>query len=230
KEGVYSYGGRMGQPDPKFINGDCAMLIQSSAVIGGFKKSLKFEWGTGQLPHWGAPYKKQNTIVGGGTLWVMKGHKSADDKGVALFMRFIAEPHQQMWWSVTTGYVPVTQTAIKNLEAGYHFKKNPEQWTALSQLSAKPTPNSLGHRLENFRKLLTSSEYYSSIVNSFLFAFGVTAIGLGAGRLVAALATQKIRGLAAYRTAVLWPYGIAPPIAGIIFLFIFHPSYGALPY
>jgi len=84
--------------------------------------------------------------------------------------------------------------------------------------------------LENFRKLLTSSEYYSSIVNSFLFAFGVTAIGLGAGLLVAALATQKIRGLAAYRTAVLWPYGIAPPIAGIIFLFIFHPSYGALPY
>jgi len=68
--------------------------------------------------------------------------------------------------------------------------------------------------LENFRKLLTSSEYYSSIVNSFLFAFGVTAIGLGAGLLVAALATQKIRGLAAYRTAVLWPYGIAPPIAG----------------
>jgi sn-glycerol 3-phosphate transport system permease protein len=47
---------------------------------------------------------------------------------------------------------------------------------------------------------------------------------------VAALATQKIRGLTAYRTAVLWPYGIAPPIAGIIFLFIFHPSYGVLPY
>ena len=54
KENVYSYGGRMGQPDPKFINGDCAMLIQSSAVIGGFKKSVKFEWGTGQLPALGA--------------------------------------------------------------------------------------------------------------------------------------------------------------------------------
>jgi sn-glycerol 3-phosphate transport system permease protein len=58
----------------------------------------------------------------------------------------------------------------------------------------------------------------------------VTALGVGAGLFVAALATQKIRGLAAYRTAVLWPYGIAPPIAGIIFLFIFHPSYGVLPY
>jgi sn-glycerol 3-phosphate transport system substrate-binding protein len=158
KENVYSYGGRAGQPDPKFINGDCAMLIQSSAVIGGFKRSLKFEWATGQLPHWGPPYKKQNAIVGGGTLWVMKGHKAADYKGVAQFMRFISDPHQQMWWSVTTGYVPVTQTAIKNLEAGYHFKKNPEQWTALSQLSAKPTVNSLGHRLGNFVQIREAIE------------------------------------------------------------------------
>jgi sn-glycerol 3-phosphate transport system permease protein len=58
----------------------------------------------------------------------------------------------------------------------------------------------------------------------------VTGIGVGAGLLVAALATQKVRGLTAYRTAVLWPYGIAAPIAGIIFLFMFHPSYGVLPY
>ena len=158
KEGVYSYGGRMGQPDPKFINGDCAMLVQSSAVIGGFKKSIKFDWSTGQLPHWGAPYKKQNAVVGGGTLWVMKGQKAADYKGVAQFLKFISDPHQQMWWSVTTGYVPITQTAIKNLEAGYHFKKNPEQWTALSQLSGTPTANSRGHRLGNMAQVRDAIE------------------------------------------------------------------------
>jgi len=151
KENIYSYGGRMGQPDPKFINGDCAMLVQSSAVIGGFKKSIKFSWGTGQLPHWGPPYKKQNTIVGGATLWVMKGQKPADAKGVARFMKFLSEPHQQMWWAVTTGYVPITKASVKNLEEGYFFKKNPEQWTAMSELlNAAPTPNSLGIRLGNF--------------------------------------------------------------------------------
>lgn len=84
--------------------------------------------------------------------------------------------------------------------------------------------------LENFQKLFADADYYRSILNSFVFAFGVTALALGTGLFVAALATQKIRGLAAYRTAVLWPYGIALPIAGIIFLFIFHPSYGVLPY
>ncbi len=151
KEGVYSYGGRMGQPDPKFINGDCAMLVQSSAVIGGFTKAItKFTWSTGQLPHWGSPYEKQNAIVGGGTLWVMRGQKPADYQGVARFMKFLSDPPQQMWWSLTTGYVPITHTAIKNLESGHHFKKNPEQWTALSQLSATPTANSRGVRLGNF--------------------------------------------------------------------------------
>jgi len=84
--------------------------------------------------------------------------------------------------------------------------------------------------LENFAKLVVDADYYRSILNTFVFAGGVTALGLGAGLFVAALATQNIRGLTAYRTAVLWPYGIAPAVAGIIFLFMFHPSYGVLPY
>jgi sn-glycerol 3-phosphate transport system permease protein len=83
---------------------------------------------------------------------------------------------------------------------------------------------------ENFAKLLVSPEYYQSVGATFIFGFGVTALAVGGGLGVAALATQDIRGLTAYRTAVLWPYGIAAPVAGIIFLFIFHPSYGVLPY
>jgi sn-glycerol 3-phosphate transport system permease protein len=84
--------------------------------------------------------------------------------------------------------------------------------------------------LDNFAKLLGSAEYYDSALASVVFSAGVTALGVGGGLFVAALATQNVRGLTAYRTAVLWPYGIAPPVAGIIFLFIFHPSYGVLPY
>ena len=84
--------------------------------------------------------------------------------------------------------------------------------------------------LENFRQLLTTIEYYDSVINSFIFAGGVTAISVVVGLVVAGLANQKIRGLAFYRTALLWPYGIAPAVAGIIFLFIFHPAYGVLPY
>jgi sn-glycerol 3-phosphate transport system permease protein len=84
--------------------------------------------------------------------------------------------------------------------------------------------------LDNFTALLIDPGYYASVVNSFVFAGGVTVLSVAGGLVVATLANQKLRGLAIYRTALLWPYGIAPAVAGIIFLFIFHPSYGILPY
>jgi sn-glycerol 3-phosphate transport system permease protein len=84
--------------------------------------------------------------------------------------------------------------------------------------------------LDNFRSLLVDHEYYESVVNSFVFSGGVTVLSVALGLVVATLANQKIRGLGFYRTALLWPYGIAPAVAGIIFLFIFHPAYGVLPY
>lgn len=84
--------------------------------------------------------------------------------------------------------------------------------------------------LENFGKLVADPDYYSSVLNSFVFAAGVTVFAVLGALVLAGLVTQKIRGLAVYRTLLLWPYGIAPAVAGIIFLFIFHPSYGILPY
>jgi sn-glycerol 3-phosphate transport system permease protein len=84
--------------------------------------------------------------------------------------------------------------------------------------------------LENFTKLLSDGDYYASVLNSFVFAGGVTVLAVVAALALAGLATQKIRGLAVYRTLLLWPYGISSAVAGIIFLFIFHPAYGILPY
>ncbi len=151
KDNIYSYGGRQGTADPKFINGECAMHIQSSALIGGFTKGIKFQWGTGQLPFWGPPYTKATSIIGGATLWVMKGKPAAENRGTAKFLKFISEPNQQMWWHVTTGYLAISNTAVKNLEAGYHFKKFPDQYTAFAELTrGKATPNSQGLRLGNF--------------------------------------------------------------------------------
>jgi sn-glycerol 3-phosphate transport system permease protein len=84
--------------------------------------------------------------------------------------------------------------------------------------------------LENFINLLVSSDYHRSVFHSFIFSFGVTFLVLAFSLLLATLANQKIMGLPFYRTAILWTYGIAPPVSGIIWLFIFHPSYGILTY
>lgn len=153
EEHVFSYGGHEGLSE-QFVNGDCAMLVEESGTIGNFKKSLTFDWGTGPLPHWGPPYPKANTILGGATLWVLRGRKPADYKGVAQFIKFIAAPPQQMWWAANTGFVPVTRTALDNLEEASFYKQNPDQWTAVSELlNANPTPNSRGLRLGNYAQV-----------------------------------------------------------------------------
>jgi len=84
--------------------------------------------------------------------------------------------------------------------------------------------------LGNFERLLSDPAYFRSVATSFLFSALVTVVGLAVALLLAALANAKIRGLAVYRTLLLWPYGIAPAIAGVIWLFVFHPSFGVLPY
>lgn len=84
--------------------------------------------------------------------------------------------------------------------------------------------------LANYERLFADPAYLRSAVTTFIFSFLVTFVGMGLALLLATLANAKIRGLGVYRTLLLWPYGIAPAVAGILWLFIFHPSYGILPY
>jgi len=82
----------------------------------------------------------------------------------------------------------------------------------------------------NFLDLLTSPEYYRSVYHSFIFSLGVTFSCLTVSLFLSILVNQRIRGLAFYRSALLWTFGVAPPVSGIIWLFIFHPTYGILSY
>src|SRR5262245_62470512 len=82
--------------------------------------------------------------------------------------------------------------------------------------------------LGNFQRLLSDPAYFWSAATSFLFSALVTVLGLAVALLLASLANAKIRGLAVYRTLLLWPYGIAPAIAGVIWLFGFPSSVGLL--
>ena len=84
--------------------------------------------------------------------------------------------------------------------------------------------------LGNFQRLLADPAYFRSVATSFVFSALVTVVGLAVALLLASLANAKIRGLAIYRTLLLWPYGIAPAVAGVIWMFVFHPSFGVLPY
>ena len=89
--------------------------------------------------------KRQNSIIGGATLWVLRGHKKEEYKGVAKFFKFLSEPEQQAYWHQNTGYVPITTAAYKLSQKQGFYKTNPGTDTAIKQLSLNiPTPASKG--------------------------------------------------------------------------------------
>jgi len=152
KDKVFVYGGRRGDSLPKFTNGECAMWLNSSAYYGSIKKQAKFNFGQALLPiDKGAAKTAQNSIIGGATLWVLKGKSDESYKGTAKFMSYLASAEVQAWWHQETGYVPITMPAADlSMKQGF-YKENPGTDTAIKQLSLNtPTPSSKGLRFGNF--------------------------------------------------------------------------------
>lgn len=84
--------------------------------------------------------------------------------------------------------------------------------------------------LQNFQRLFHSAQYQQSLITTLVFSGSVTIFGVLLSLGIALLLNQALRGLAFYRTAILWPYGIALPVAGIIWMFLLHPSFGIIPH
>lgn len=152
KDGWFTYNGKLSKAEANMGGGECGIFTTSSAYIAGLTRASegKFTWGTGPLPKM-TGYPQGNSIIGGATLWVMKGAKPEEYKGVAQFFKYLASTDNQAWWAGITGYLPLTNAAVKAMEASGHFQKNPQQRTAINQmLAGKTTPNSQGIRLGNF--------------------------------------------------------------------------------
>jgi sn-glycerol 3-phosphate transport system permease protein len=82
--------------------------------------------------------------------------------------------------------------------------------------------------LENYRELLSSPSYYRTIGTTAVFSTLVTVLSLSIALVLAVQADKSIRGAGVYRTLLIWPYAVAPAIAGVLWLFMFQPSLGVL--
>lgn len=150
KDGRYMYAGRAGgSAIPAFLSGRCGMMFQSSAVYAFLAKGAKFNVGAAPMPYEKGTSPKNNEI-GGGTMWVLKGHKPEEYKAAAAFLNFLAKPGQQVKWHQDTGYIPLTNTAYNALKASGYYKEFPGQEVAIQQLTrTKPTPNTMTMRIGN---------------------------------------------------------------------------------
>jgi sn-glycerol 3-phosphate transport system permease protein len=82
--------------------------------------------------------------------------------------------------------------------------------------------------LENYRELFGQPEYYQTIATTLVFSAAVTAISLSSALLLAVQADKPLRAGGLYRTLLIWPYAVAPAVAGVLWVFMFHPSLGVL--
>lgn len=80
--------------------------------------------------------------------------------------------------------------------------------------------------LENFRDVLTDPFYLNAVGNTVVFATSVTALAMSVALALAVLADRHIRGSTLYKTLLIWPYAIAPAVAAVLWLFLFHPTIG----
>ena len=80
--------------------------------------------------------------------------------------------------------------------------------------------------LENYRDLFQQPEYYRAMATTAIFAVSVTSLSLSIALLLAVQADKHIKGAAVYKTLLIWPYAVAPAIAGVLWLFMFQPSLG----
>ena len=81
---------------------------------------------------------------------------------------------------------------------------------------------------ENYRDLFAQPDYYNTMWNTLVFSTAVTVLSLSAALLLAVMADKPLRGAGVYRTLLIWPYAVAPAVAGVLWLFMFQPSLGVL--
>ena len=155
KAEYFTYFGRREEAEPPFTRGECGFLTASSSHYTLLREAAKFDMGVAQLPYYddgkGSP---QNTLIGGGALWVMSGEKKEEYRGVAKFLAYLSRPEVQAEWHQKTGYVPITTAAHELTKKQGFYEKNPGFEIAVRQLLlTNPTSDTKGIRLGAFPQI-----------------------------------------------------------------------------
>lgn len=84
--------------------------------------------------------------------------------------------------------------------------------------------------LENFQRLWDDSTYWASFRTTAVFSILVAVFGLTLALLLAVMADRVLKGASVYKTLLIWPYAVAPVVAGVLWLFMFASPMGVVAY
>jgi sn-glycerol 3-phosphate transport system substrate-binding protein len=125
------------QTNQDFLAGRTAMIWTSTAFLRYLEKNASFPVIAAPLPAF-----RRRAVPTGGTHWVIpRSAPDAEKEAAWAFLRFLHEPAQAITWATETGYLPVTQGAVRELEARGYYRAHPNDRVALEQLAvARPWP------------------------------------------------------------------------------------------
>jgi sn-glycerol 3-phosphate transport system permease protein len=83
---------------------------------------------------------------------------------------------------------------------------------------------------DNFIDLFSSQEYLHSFYVTLVFSFSVAGLALTVALLLAVMADRAVRSATAYKTLIIWPYAVAPVVAGVLWYFLFNPTVGMMAF
>ena len=83
---------------------------------------------------------------------------------------------------------------------------------------------------ENFEALFADEHYLGSFKTTAVFSILVASSSLCFSLLLAVMADRVVRGTNTYRTLLIWPYAVAPAVAGALWVFLFDPTLGLIAY
>lgn len=82
--------------------------------------------------------------------------------------------------------------------------------------------------LGNFEFLFSDKFYLAAFGTTALFSVLVTVTSMVPALFLAVLADRLVKGAGTYRTLLIWPYAVAPAVAGVLWLFMFNTRVGII--
>jgi sn-glycerol 3-phosphate transport system substrate-binding protein len=128
--------GRSGDDAKKaFLSGQVAMMINSTGGLRGVVDGAagKFQVGSGALPKPEAA-KDGGIIIGGGSNWILNNKSQEEQNAAWEFIKYLTSPKVQAFWSVSSGYFPITIKAYDEQIVKDNLIKYPQFVTAIEQL------------------------------------------------------------------------------------------------
>jgi sn-glycerol 3-phosphate transport system substrate-binding protein len=162
--GYYTYSGALEDwdgSDAIFTNQRVVFHITSTADLGNIGRAAEesgFSLNTGLLP---IPdgVDRNGVVIGGASVWLTTGHPAEELEAARDFILYMTNTENMISWHKLTGYYPVRNSSVEQLETEGWFEENPNYGVAFEQLlNTVPNTATAGALLGTFQETRTIIE------------------------------------------------------------------------